>query len=99
MDASNDTVTREQAATILARYAARCGVDTTAPLSSLSAFNDKAKISSWAQGSVAWIADAKIMTGHSSGKNAGCFAPQDPVLREQMAKMIHGVIDAIEAQG
>ena len=93
----NGSVTREQAATILARYAAKCGVDTAASLAALDAFPDKGMIAGWADDSVAWAVSQGIMSGYSSGANKGCFGPKNALLREQAAKVVNLTIDAIEA--
>ncbi len=95
----NDKLSREQAATILSRYAAKCGVDTSASLGVLNVFPDKKKIASWSDDSVAWIVSEGIMSGYSAGAQKGFFGPADNVLREQMAKMLQGTIVIIEKEG
>ncbi len=84
----SDPVSREQTAVILARYAAKCGLDVSAPLSALDAFPDKSRVSPWADESAAWIVEEGIISGYADGACKGHFGPQDDVLREQIAKMI-----------
>lgn len=71
----NGTLTREQAATILARLAEAMGhpLPQAAP-----AFSDSAAIASWAAAGVGQVQAAGIMAGDGSA-----FIPQSPYTREQ----------------
>jgi hypothetical protein len=74
--APNDTLTREQAAVILARLAEALGKPQETKAAS---FADNAAISPWASESVGQMQAAGIMSG--IGDNT--FAPKDPYTREQ----------------
>lgn len=74
--APNGTITREQAAAMLARLAEACGK----PLSSGNAsFGDSAAISGWASGFVNQVGSSGIMGGTGDGN----FTPQGQYTREQ----------------
>lgn len=65
--APNDTVTREQLATILYRYAESKGYDVSAK-GDLTAFTDGAKTSSWAAEAMEWAVGSGLLTGKDGGK-------------------------------
>lgn len=77
--APEDALTREQLVTILYRYAAFKGYDTTAA-AELSAFTDSAAISDWASAAVSWAAGAKLVNGSDGG-----FQPAAGAQRAQLA--------------
>jgi hypothetical protein len=58
----DDSITREQLATILYRYAAYMGLDTTIG-GSLSGFNDQDKVSDYAQEPISWAVEKGLITG------------------------------------
>lgn len=58
----DDPITREQMASILYRYAAYKGYDTTAP-DNLSGFSDAAQISSYAKTAMQWANEKGLVTG------------------------------------
>ena len=78
----NDTVTREQFATMLARYAKLKGADTAADEASLADYSDGAKVSDWAKGYVAWAVEAGVM-----GKNTDMLWAGNDVSRAEVAAM------------
>ena len=84
----NGTITREQAAVMLAKLAEVCGKPLSAGESS---FADGASISGWAAGAVDQIASNGIM----SGTGGGNFSPKGRYTREQsittMLSMFHYV--------
>ena len=75
-------ITREQAALILARYAASAGV-SAAPAGSLSSYPDGASVSSWAKDAVTWTADAGIYVTEN-----GSLLPQALATRAVVAQML-----------
>lgn len=58
----DDSVTREQLAVILFRYAQLLGVNTGGR-DSLSEFSDSGSVSGWAREAVAWAVDAGVISG------------------------------------
>lgn len=72
----NGTLTREQAAAMLARLAEAVGKPLTAQAPT---FADSASISAWASGAVGQVQGSGVMSG-VGGNN---FAPQDSYTREQ----------------
>ena len=85
----NDQVTREQIATMIARYVAG-GKDALAGYSTASAkkYKDAKSIGNWALEGVAYCYDKGIMTGNPDKT----FAPGDPTIRAAMAK-IASIVD------
>jgi hypothetical protein len=77
-----DTLTREQLATILYRYAEVKGYDTKTN-NSLSAFQDGSQTSSWAQEAMEWA----VGTGLLSGKGNATLAPKESATRAQVAQI------------
>ncbi len=80
-----DPVTREQIAVFLARYAAK--VDGLSPLSEqpLSGFADAAEASSWAEDSLSWAAEQRILQGKGQ---TDILAPQAQASRAEVAVML-----------
>lgn len=78
----NDTVTREQFATMLARYAKLKGADIAADEASLSDYSDGAQVSDWAKGYVAWAVEAGVM-----GKDTDMLWAGNDVSRAEVAAM------------
>ena len=77
------TITREQTATMMHRYAMSTGVDAAAS-GDLCGFVDSDSVSSWAKEAVAWAADQGLITGMGDGT----VAPQGTVTRAQMATIL-----------
>ena len=61
----NDTITREQMAAILYRYAQYKGYDVTAA-ADLSGYSDAGSVSAWAQAAMQWANGAGLITGNSA---------------------------------
>ena len=82
-------LTREQAATLLARLAAACNknLEAQAP-----GFSDNSTISSWAMDAVGQVQKAGIMSG--VGENR--FAPQDDYTREQSIMTMMRLFDLVK---
>ena len=78
----NDTVTREQFATMLARYAKLKGADIAADEASLADYSDGAQVSDWAKGYVAWAVEAGVM-----GKDTDMLWAGNDVSRAEVAAM------------
>ncbi len=79
----NDTITREQLATILYRYANFMGYDVS-KTSDLSGFSDAAKVSSYAQEAFSWVNAAEMITGTSTTT----LSPTGAATRAQVATIL-----------
>ena len=82
-------ITREQMATILYRYCAGKGIDTSKQ-GSLSGFPDAGKVSSYAQAALQWTV-AEGIIGGSDGK----LMPQGNATRAQVATILMRFIENI----
>ena len=80
---SDDTITREQLAAILHRYAQYKGADVGAG-GALSAFNDGAEVSGYAREAMAWSVEQGIITG----KDGGILDPKGTATRAEAAAML-----------
>lgn len=80
----DDYITREQAVTILYRYA-----DTPGTSYNLMPFSDRGKISSYALGAMSWAVGAGVITGVDSTH----IAPQDHATRAQLCTIIVRYLD------
>jgi len=80
----NGTVTREQLATMIARYCEKVG---GMPLAGgdVSKYYDKDDIHTWAKAGVGFCSAHGIVSGMGS---TGCFMPEGKATRSQMAKVI-----------
>ena len=83
------SITREQMATILFRYAGNKCIDTS-KRGELSGFPDSGKVSSWAKDAVQWAVAEKIING-SDGK----LLPQGNATRAQVATILTRFIENI----
>ena len=87
-----DTITREQAATMVARAAKLCGMDPDAYNSSwrdcLASFSDYMSVSDFARGPLAFCYDQGILDG-----SAMTIQPQKAILRCEIAQMIYNMLD------
>ena len=79
----DDTITREQMATILYRYAQYKGYDTTAK-ADLSKYADAAQVGSWATDAIRW-ANAE---GLVSGTSGTTLTPKGSATRSQVAVIL-----------
>lgn len=88
----NGTITREEAACMVARAAKLCGHDTELDTDDvrniLSDFSDNAKTSVWAKGSLAFCYSKGILDG-----NAQKIDPKEHVTREEIASMLYNVLN------
>ena len=76
----NGTVTREQVATMLYRYA---GNGAQADLSALDAFVDGGQVSDWAAAAMAWA----VEEGYMHGKSNDDLQPQETASRAEIAAL------------
>jgi hypothetical protein len=77
------SITREQFAAILMRYAAFKGRDTAAR-SDLSVYTDASDVSGWALENVRWANAEELITGRSET----VLAPSEPATRAEAAAII-----------
>ncbi|NCB50252.1 MAG: hypothetical protein EOM54_00015 [Clostridia bacterium] len=91
--APNDTITREQAMTILARAMKLTGLSVSLTDSEVSAllagYTDGASVSSYAKMGVA----ACIKTGVVTGTTASTLSPKDSVTRAEVAVMVQRLLE------
>jgi hypothetical protein len=77
------SITREQIAAMLYRYAGYSGAGISAS-GDLTAFTDSGSVSNWAKDAMAWAAGAKLI----GGMGDGTVNPQGTATRAQVAKML-----------
>lgn len=85
-----DSITREQLATMLCRYAKYAGVDTSAE-SKLDSFSDRDQVSSWAKDSLEWA----ISAGLVEGKPGGLLDPGASASRAEVAAVLQRMITVL----
>ena len=78
-----DSITREQIASILYRYAQYKGYDVTQS-GDLNTFTDGGQTSGWAETSMAWA----VGSGLISGKGAGVLDPLGTATRAEVAQIL-----------
>ena len=78
-----DTITREQMASILYRYAQYKGYDVS-KTTDLAAFTDKASVSDWALTSMQWANAEKLI----NGRTAATLVPQGNATRAEVAQIL-----------
>lgn len=79
----DDTITREQMAAILYRYASYKGYDVTG-LANLTGFTDAGKVSTWATTAVRWAVDAGLI----KGTGTTTLSPTSDSTRAQVATVL-----------
>lgn len=89
--APDDTITREQMAAMIYRYASSAGV-TLPKTRDAVRFSDASGFSGWAIEAI----DALTRAGILDGVGAGRFAPQESATREQACKMLALLLQIIE---
>ena len=82
----NGTVTREQIAAILCRYAELCGIDVSAD-TSLNYFPDGSRVSSYAVGPMKWAVETGLIGGRKNG-NTVYLVPHDGATRAEVAAIL-----------
>ena len=89
------TITRQEAAVMLARTAALWGLDPamneTAIATALQAFSDQGQISDWARAGVAYCCQAGLL------QRTGTVAPGAAVTRAEIAQMLYNLLVAAGA--
>ena len=90
----DNSVTREQMATILYRYSAKKGMDMTAR-GDLSGFADKEAISGYAQEAMTWAVGMALV----SGMGDGTVAPSGSATRAQVATILMRYLEKNWAKG
>ena len=78
----DDTITREQLAAILYRYAGYKGYDTFAT-ADLSTFDDAGDVASWSQAPLTWAVDKGLIQGSNN-----LLDPQGNAIRAQLAVIL-----------
>ena len=77
------SITREQLAAMLYRYAKLCGYDVTAKPASLQTFADYDSVSAYARDAMAWCVESGLIRG-----TAGRLAPRENASRAQVAAIL-----------
>lgn len=80
---SEDSITREQLAALIYRYAQYKGYDTVTA-SALSAFYDADQVSGWAETAIKWAVGSGIITG----KPGNVLDPKGTATRAEIAAML-----------
>lgn len=81
------SVTREECAAMLARYARLCGLDTSSSGAALKAIPGWESASDWALGDLGWTVDKGLISGKQNGQNLE-LDPRGSTDRASIAKMI-----------
>ncbi|MDO4287281.1 MAG: InlB B-repeat-containing protein [Eubacteriales bacterium] len=88
----NDSITREQMASIMMRYCRYLGIDTSIENADwMDRYTDSDKISSYAKDSVAWAVGTGLMLGMSNTT----IDPKSNATRAQVAQIIKNLCDKI----
>ncbi len=87
-----DTITRQQMAVMLSRFARLIGIDTSAEKAALMQFSDGADTGIWAMDGVAWC----VKTGILQGKGGNVLDPTAQVSRAEIAVMFNRLITLIK---
>lgn len=85
----NGTMTREQLAVMLYRYAQYRGMDTSAA-ANLSTFSDAGRVSAWAQDAMAWAVGEGLITGSNQNR----LNPTGSASRAQLATILMRFLEA-----
>lgn len=88
--APNDSITREQMAAILYRYAQYKGYDVTKQ-ADLSGYSDNGQVSAYAKDALAWANAAKLINGVTNTT----LAPQGNATRAQVSAILHRFCDGV----
>lgn len=91
-----DTITREELAVLVARYAEKVhGVSAVAPGSALVGVGDAGAVSDWAVESVAWAIQTGVITGSVESNGSLLVKPKSNTTRAEMAAIIVRAIDQL----
>lgn len=85
----DDTLTREQAVTILYRYCEHEGLtaESVTDATDFNSFSDSGMVSDWAEEAFRWAVNSEIIAGRSNADGT-VLAPQESVKRAELAEMI-----------
>lgn len=87
-----DTITRQQLAVMICRYAKLLGLDTAADAAELADFTDSAATDAWAVEGMAWC----VKTGVMHGRGDGTVDPKTNVTRAEATAMLDRMIGLIK---
>jgi lysophospholipase L1-like esterase len=90
---TNDPVTREQMATIIARYVDYAGVTLPQAESIVASFQDASSVSSWAREGLELMRTTGIITGYTDGT----FGPKKTAMRMEAATVFTRLDQAIDS--
>lgn len=85
----DDSITREQLAVIMYRYAAYKGIDTTQGGMAAREYDDFENVASYAKEAVEWAVNTQLISGVSSSR----LAPQGSATRAQTAAILQRFVD------
>jgi len=88
----NDSITREEMATMMVRAMSVAGVQQSAASSALNAYGDRSKVSSWAKDGVSIC----VQVGIISGTTATTLQPKNNASRAEAAIMIKRFLEYVE---
>ena len=91
--APDASITREQIAAILYRYAGFKGRDTAAR-ADLTAFPDADSVSSYAKDAMSWAVAENILAGSKTNDGTTYLQPRNTAIREQVAQLMMQYIEA-----
>lgn len=92
----NDTATREEVATIMARYAEYAtGAPAAGDVASLQSATDWQAVGDWAIPSMAWANEHGVLIGRKQPDGALLLAPQANATRAEFAKIITETLKAV----
>ena len=91
--APDDSITREQMASLIMRYATYKGIEL-AQGASLDSFVDADKVQGWSKEAVAWAVAAGIISGNKQG-DVYTLAPQASATRAQVASILMRFIENV----
>ena len=86
------SITREEVALMLYRYAALTGVHTNGFASRINSFADSSEIHDWAKDAMAWCVTYGILTG----KTEDTLAPTATATREEVAVMLQRFVELMK---
>ena len=84
----NNNITRQELATMFARYAAYKHVDTKVKNADITSYPDSDKVAKWATDAVKWAVGTGLITGKGSGSTA-TLSPKDTASRAEFATIIY----------
>ena len=91
--APDDSITREQMASLIMRYATYKGIELVQG-ASLASFADADKVQGWSKEAVAWAVAAGIISGNKQG-DVYTLAPQASATRAQVASILMRFIENV----